>query len=287
MLFKNLFKLRQQSHICRLPEGTSCMWLSTCPKCSYSFSETLWVDIMAQNCRSGFNVIFSSWISIFNSLKYIVAFFNGIICFHTVSVFRAKLEIMWSIHWEFISENVKVQWQHTITLPSYNSRVWKGIPSILLKEHHLLSVITSPQGIITFTMEEEGKREKIERKGKEQYLSLEKKNKKENVKIRAFISSELYSSKSTQSRGTFAKCCVQKSPGCPKWPTFKVMLNHKTLLCARLLSSNTAPCLFFLHFVLTTKLICLFSWDSWPSLLKISSTKLKLSFWHLAEWPCD
>lgn len=90
---------------------------------------------------------------------------------------------MQSIHWEFFSENVKVQWQHTITLPSYNSRVWKGIPSILLKEHHLLSVITSPQGIITFTMEEEGKREKIERKGKEQYLSLEKKIRKKMSKL--------------------------------------------------------------------------------------------------------
>lgn len=46
---------------------------------------------------------------------------------------------------------------------------------MLLKEHHLLSVITSQQRIITFTVEEQGKAEKIERKGVEQYLSLEKK----------------------------------------------------------------------------------------------------------------
>lgn len=49
---------------------------------------------------------------------------------------------------------------------------------MLLKEHHLLSVITSQQRIIIFTMEEQGKGEKIERKGAEQYLSLEKKIRK-------------------------------------------------------------------------------------------------------------
>lgn len=46
-------------------------------------------------------------------------------------------------------------------------------------------------------MEEQGKREKIERKGVEQYLSLEK-NMKENVKIGSFISSQLYYCKSTK-----------------------------------------------------------------------------------------
>lgn len=62
---------------------------------------------------------------------------------------------------------------------------------------------------MTFTTEEQGKWKKIERKEVEQYLSLRKKYKKENVKIRAFISSELHYCKSTKSRGTFAKLCSE------------------------------------------------------------------------------
>lgn len=125
--------------------------------------------------------------------------------------------------------------------------MWKGIPNILLKEHHLLSVIASQQGIITYTKEKEGKRGKDRRKRSRTILVSGEKIRKENVKIRAFISSELYCSKSTKSRRAFAKCCVQKSPGYPKWPTFKVMLNHKILLCASLLNSNPAGHLFFLQ----------------------------------------
>lgn len=166
-----------------------------------------------------------------------------------------------------MSEIVKVQRQHTITLRSYNSWVWKGIPNILLKECHLLSVITSQQRIITHNGRTR-KGEKIEKKRSGTILVTGEKNKKENVKYRAFISSELCYSKSTKSRGTFAKCCVQKSPGSPKWPTFKVMLNHKTPLLARLLNSVPAGYLSFLQFVLTTTLICLFGWDSQPSLFK-------------------
>lgn len=81
-----------------------------------------------------------------------------------------------------MSEIVKVQRQHTITLPSYNSWVWKGIPNILLQECHLLSVITSQQRIITHNGRTR-KGEKIERKGVEQYLSLEKKIRKKMSNI--------------------------------------------------------------------------------------------------------
>lgn len=49
-----------------------------------------------------------------------VAFLNGIVCFYTVPVFKAKLEIMWSIHRQFISENVKVlRYSDNIRYPSH------------------------------------------------------------------------------------------------------------------------------------------------------------------------
>lgn len=132
-------------------------------------------------------------------------------------------------------------------------------------------------------MEEQGKWEKIERKEVEQYLSLRKKKyKKENVKIRAFISSELYYCKSTKSRGTFAVFRNHLA--------LKSDLHSKSCLITRPLFLPDSWTQLQQDIFSFSRRICFNYYTYLPLWLgftaisfKILSTKLKLVFFYLAE----